>query len=209
MPTGYTQPIQDGKLSFKDFALTCARAFGACVAQRDDPSNELPKKQEYSQYHSEELAKALKERDVLLQMSDADADKEAQSAFKSEVAYFNEREAERNRIADNYKTMLDEVRRWTPPTEEHLELKLFMEQQIIDSIKFDTGSSWMEAPVAKSGKEWKEEQLKSLDWSIDYHEKNWAEEKQRVDERNQWIADLYDSLSRPMVAVPDTESQVD
>ncbi len=44
MPSGYTENIYYGKkVAFKDFALGCARAFGACVMQRDDPADVKPK----------------------------------------------------------------------------------------------------------------------------------------------------------------------
>jgi hypothetical protein len=38
MPTGYTAPIADG-MTFEQFALGCARAFGALVTMRDEPSD--------------------------------------------------------------------------------------------------------------------------------------------------------------------------
>lgn len=38
MPTGYTVGIADGKITtFEQYAMTCARAFGALVMMRDDP----------------------------------------------------------------------------------------------------------------------------------------------------------------------------
>jgi len=38
MPSGFTSDIYDGKkITFKDFTLKCARAFGACIHLRDDP----------------------------------------------------------------------------------------------------------------------------------------------------------------------------
>ena len=44
MPTGYTTDIYNGKdVTFKDFALKCARAFGACIHQREDNIDDLPK----------------------------------------------------------------------------------------------------------------------------------------------------------------------
>ena len=38
MPTGYTADIQDGKITtLREYALSCARAFGALIMMRDDP----------------------------------------------------------------------------------------------------------------------------------------------------------------------------
>ena len=58
MPTGYTIDIYNGKkVTFKDFALNCARAFGACVMQRDDPADEKPKIMPEESYHTKALKK--------------------------------------------------------------------------------------------------------------------------------------------------------
>jgi len=44
MPTGYTCQVQDGMITeFKEFALLCARNFGACITLRDEPlSPDIP-----------------------------------------------------------------------------------------------------------------------------------------------------------------------
>jgi hypothetical protein len=39
MPTGYTDCVRSGEVTeFADFAMKCARAFGACIEMRDEPS---------------------------------------------------------------------------------------------------------------------------------------------------------------------------
>ena len=44
MPSGYTEGVASGKVTeFKEYALLCARAFGACISLRDEPlSLEIP-----------------------------------------------------------------------------------------------------------------------------------------------------------------------
>ena len=43
MPTGYTCHIEDGTVTtLRQYALTCARAFGACASMRDEPLTVLP-----------------------------------------------------------------------------------------------------------------------------------------------------------------------
>ena len=60
MPTGYTEDIYNGKdVTFKDFALKCARAFGACVHQREDNIDDPPRlKIADTSYYEEKLKKA-------------------------------------------------------------------------------------------------------------------------------------------------------
>ena len=58
MPTGYTDAIKDG-ITFQQFAMNCARAFGACVTMRDDPSDKpIPERFEPSAWHKERLGDA-------------------------------------------------------------------------------------------------------------------------------------------------------
>jgi hypothetical protein len=59
MPTGYTAAIKDG-ISFQQFAMACARAFGALVMMRDEPSSAPIPDFQPSNFHVEhlELARA-------------------------------------------------------------------------------------------------------------------------------------------------------
>jgi hypothetical protein len=51
MPTGYTAMIEEREdVTFREFALTCARAFGACIMQRDNSLAEPPKPREVDKY---------------------------------------------------------------------------------------------------------------------------------------------------------------
>lgn len=61
MPTGYTADVADGKITdFVEYALQCARAFGACIMLRDEPiSSEIPEFQP-SDYNANALAEAEK-----------------------------------------------------------------------------------------------------------------------------------------------------
>ena len=62
MPTGYTSDIYDGKdISFREYALKCARNFGAYVEMRDSSlDTEMPTEFEPSTYYRDKLDEALK-----------------------------------------------------------------------------------------------------------------------------------------------------
>ena len=72
MPTGYTADVADGKITeFTEYALQCARAFGACIMLRDDPvSSEIPEF-EPSDYSAKELAEAEKDLSQFLAMNES------------------------------------------------------------------------------------------------------------------------------------------
>ncbi len=59
MPTGYTAAVQNGTVTrFADFAMNCARAFGALVELRDEMDAPIPDTFKPSTHHSESLKKA-------------------------------------------------------------------------------------------------------------------------------------------------------
>ena len=72
MTTGYTDAVGKGEITeFKDYALLCARAFGACVSMRDEPLDaEIPEEFKPNDYHEKSLQKARGEDNEFLKKSD-------------------------------------------------------------------------------------------------------------------------------------------
>jgi len=70
MPTGYTDKINEG-ITFKTFALNCARAFGACVEFRDEGGGGevIPEVFHPSDYHLKCQDKAISELQMLNAMT--------------------------------------------------------------------------------------------------------------------------------------------
>ena len=199
MPTGYTAKLCNGEQSFKDFALQCARAFGATIAMRDDPSdNDIPERFEPSTYHKDELDKTEKHLKAIEKMTakqlDAAAEKEYLKAkSRAENKLLKERETQQRLIA-----MQDSVSNWQPPTGEHQGLKDFMLEQLETTIKFDGDTSYSERELQSltklSGEEWKQKELRAARKRIAYHTKEWGLELERTENRNLWVAELRESL---------------
>ena len=74
MPTGYTARVKDGTVTeFKDFAMGCARAMGACISMREAAHDaEIPEQFEPSPYHTEQLAKAKADLAAFEAMTEAE-----------------------------------------------------------------------------------------------------------------------------------------
>ena len=125
MPTGYTYLIQES-VSFDKFLMNCAKAFGACVSMRDDPSNkEIPEKFEPSDYHIQAIEKTkrkLKEL-VFAQYDDIKLNKKAEEEFKKEQRRINNSIKKKRGIKRKYKQMLSKVKKWQPPTPDHQKQK--------------------------------------------------------------------------------------
>jgi hypothetical protein len=200
MPTGYTAPIVTGEVTtLRQYALICARAFGATIAQRDEPLTNPPRLEAPRSYHDEQLERI---RDELTHLTTMTADEHQTAA---DVAYIDalrragERVAENRRTADRYAAMRAQVEQWTPPTGEHVELKQFMLSQLDDATKFDVLTDeqltrWHSEPVRQTGAEWFDAEFDRLTAQHAYHLKARADDHRRTAERNDWIAQLYAAL---------------
>jgi hypothetical protein len=191
MPSGYTENIYYGKeVTFKDFALGCARAFGACVMQRDDPANVKPKIMPEESYHTEELKKLKKfEKPTKAQFD---------SYVKETIADYEKSIKEKNELKKRYSDILEKAKNWQPPTKEHEGLKKFMIEQLTDSSSFDCGVSFYESELASlyamTYKDYVKKKLAEYNRSIEYHKEYEAKDLFNIKQRNKWIKDLYDSL---------------
>ncbi len=197
MPTGYTAAIRDG-ITFKTYAMNCARAFGACIELRDEPAggDAIPERFEPSTYHANAAAKDRADLAALDAMTLADkergAAKEYDDTETSRVMYLREKEATRAA----YEAMLVQVNAWAAPTGEHENFKKFMREQIEQSIKFDCDSRlYSTPPERKTGPQWAAERQVLLAKSLARHEHEYAEEVKRADSRTAWVAALRSSLA--------------
>lgn len=193
MPTGYTADIYDGKdISFSDFALKCARAFGACIEQRDDDLNDKPKLIEKTKdsYNIKKLEEAKKWKKPTKAEFDV--------YVKLQTAYCNEKIDKQNKLKASYQRMLDKANAWTPPTKEHEGLKKFMINQLTESMEFDCSNDYYQRELNNIKQLTYNEYVKDMrdrnKRDIEYHTNALKEDNERVDTRNAWISALYKSL---------------
>ena len=199
MPTGYTSELYDGKpQTFTEFALQCARAFGAAIMQRDDPFSaplRIPKAD--TSYSDGRLAEAQAQLDKFRALPSELADQEAEASYQAALARWKDAEQEKREREERYRNMLADVAGWRPPSGEHVNLKEFMVNQLEESIKFDCSS--YDPPVRLTGEEYREHGIASAEKDLRYHTKSMAEEIERAAGRRAWITDLAESLGVEVV----------
>ena len=191
MPTGYTEDIYNGKdVTFKDFALKCARAFGACMHQREDNIDDPPKlKKPDTAYYEDKLkkAKAFKK-----------PTKAEYNLYIAKETEYLEIELAKNekRLAD-YKAMLVNVKNWLPPTKEHFKFKEFMMEQLNGSIYADS-SEYYEKELKKikalTYKDYCDILKMDAENDILSYTDEIKKEKARTEKTNKWLTDLFKSL---------------
>lgn len=201
MPTGYTDRLFTKQQTFDQFVWSCARAFGALVTMRDDDSDApVPERFEPDE-HTRKKAEEYKQRyDRLAGMTPAERRLWGKAELKERIASLekSQRESDDNRRMKCYRSMLEKVNAWTPPTEEHAGLKTFMVEQITESIKFDSPGGFYEEQLTRFRTMTPESchasaMAEAARMATSYAE-YWREEVERTDKRNAWLKALRESL---------------
>lgn len=198
MPTGYTYKIQEG-ITFREFVLTCAKAFGACAEMRDEPIDKpIPEKFEVDSYHKKELKTAKEKLKYYSNMSLEKAENLAFEEYNKRISDCKASLKKNREIVNKYENMLKQVKEWIPPTAEHVGMKEFMIEQIESSIKFDGMIDYYEREIKTikklSGFEWRGVRVDSALSDIAYHAEHYEEDKKRAESRTEWIKALRKSL---------------
>jgi hypothetical protein len=203
MPTGYTAGILDGKTkTFKEYAMNCARNFGATMHMRDKPFDAPYEAPEPSDYHPKRIAETNELLLSLEKLSDQDIiSRERADLLKSKDAYEKGRkETEENSL--KLKAFLEEAINFNPPTKEHEDLSNFMCKQLHDTINFDGSTRFYDEKLVEI-----DTQLKTLNAEdirnenriraykdLSYHTENYQKELKRCHESKKWMDDLLGAL---------------
>lgn len=196
--TGYTHQLIEEKQTLPEFALSCARAFGALVSMREERMDAaVPQRLEPSPYYAIEIAENQASLYRLGNMSDQERRLFALGKIHARRCEMREGlEKCRERI-DQMLAMLEKVEGWEPPTAEHVKLKSFMIQQLTDSINWEMPDYYKREIAAleqQSSDEWLQSYQEKLKDSLDYSYRAQAEEIERTEKRNEWLAALRRSL---------------
>ena len=199
MPTGYTEKLMDKGQSFPEFAMDCARAFGACITLRDEGFDKpIPEVFEPSQWNAKELAKAKAKLENLEAMSGDQRGvfcrAQKQKAIKDARRRLQESRAENTRLD----AMLVAVKAWTPPTGKHTELKNFMLEQLgISRDSTDYPEQDLAEAEAKSTEQYYADAVAGARRGIEYYKREQTKENERASDRSEWVRQLRESLACP------------
>lgn len=197
MPTGYTADIENDQ-SFESFLLGCARAFGACMHQRDDATGTKPKLRPADSYHEQALLEAEAELGAYKTMNREQKEQAGQELKDEQEKWQQEDFNKKILLKNKYDAMTLKVQAWNPPTADHVNLKKFMLDQINESIRFDCDTGYilklLQETQDKTAMQFYEGHVQSLERDVKYHEEELEKDNKRNAEANQWIMALYDSL---------------
>lgn len=204
MGTGYTNGILNGDIkSFKQFATQCIRAFGGAIHMRDDAWNAEYRPDVVDDYYIKQANEYKTKIKKLQKMSDKEIlvskRKELTEDRDRYLKYINERK-------ENFKKLqeyLDQAKQYEPPTPEHEGIKEFMIQQLTDTIKWDSDTSYFENELKNINEELehidpiqiRKTMIQMYQEDIERSEKRYKEEEERINNRNEWARQYLESLN--------------
>jgi hypothetical protein len=193
MPTGYTCIIEDGNPTLKQYALRCARAFGALSHMREDGLDApLVARRPDTEYEEKRLAAARRELEVARALTPADAQKLVDEQYVERRKSWEKRELERCETLDKYERMKIKILAWEIPSPEHQKLKDFMLSQIEDSTR---GMKIASPPPTKlDAKDYLADLLDSLQDDVIRYSKEIKKIQESTESANKWAKDLMESL---------------
>jgi len=194
MATGYTASIEEG-VTFKQFALDCAHAFGYLKDMRESPmSSTIPDKFHPSPHHKKELERAEKALYVVRGLTLDIAETRALYEWRAAVVEWEDSCHRMRDLKAKYEAMLAQVQAWVPPTHEHQCLKDFMVQQITQSIEHDCYDRKPYRPKLQTPQEWLQARVESAQDGVAYHTAELAKEIESCRVCTAWVRALKTSL---------------
>jgi hypothetical protein len=193
MPSGYTAPVNDGRVTtLEEYILDVSRGMAFAYHLRDSSFNGTIPLQKVDSYYSENYTEAL---EALNRWNELDYQGMVREweAYSKDIAESNKRSVEEHDLVKHrYESMLQKVESWDPPAILQ-STKDYALEQLRQSIDFDCGHG----PYTQSAypfKEWVEWHEQGLLDEVEYSLKSWRKAKERVDECNEYIKALYESL---------------
>lgn len=203
MPTGFTAIIEEKEdLTFEEFALRCARNFGALITMRDEALDvEVPDQFPLSDYHSRNLEDDAKKLLDLRAMTHEDIERRVETKAWYDKRQYDESLARFTKHNAAYARMLSKVEAWTPPSADHHGMKKFMIEQIKQSLPTHPSEYYpivfddpKKALVGLDHEAWRKLEVERVLDSMEYHQEHHKGDVERNNERNEWLKKLKESI---------------
>lgn len=197
MPTAYTSFVADNEnYTFPEFAMLCAREFGALASMRDEPlDTPVPERFEPNDFYKKQYEAAKAEYDAFIANppTEEELSKEYDKYVTLEKDTYDKVIADKRERRGRYERMLTKALKWQPPTPEHQALRRFMIQQLQESIEFDCAEYDLALPDREQYVSYRMNP-EVYRGTRDRNHARWKSEIERVAKVNRWIKDLRDSL---------------
>jgi hypothetical protein len=204
MPTGYTAGILDGEIkTFQQFAKLCVRNFGATIHMRDEPMDKEYEPRTPSEYYVKQLQKARTKLSQANGLTDAELISNREKELLENRDYnlkTLEKIKEQREVLDKF---LKEAKDYQPPTEDHVNFKNFLVQQLTETIKFDCSTSYHDNSLQEIAEELsnlsadaiRKSLREAAEKDMAYYEKEYKQEVENCNRSNKWVSEILASLT--------------
>jgi hypothetical protein len=185
MATAYTQGILNGSIkNFKEFALRCARAFDAASHMKDDDGSAVYRKRVYNSFYDEQIKETEKLINEFKSISDENIIKRKKENTEKRIEKFKNTIKETKQLEITLNNLLLEAKKYTPPTEEHKNLRYFMIEELENQLNN------LNAESIRS------DYLSDCYNRLKYYHKEKMKEIKRCETSNKWYDELIKSLEK-------------
>lgn len=194
-----TNDIRYGKeVTPENFIKYWARMYGPLVHMRDAPFNAPLQLREYNTYAPAQVKKSKGKLEHYKNMTLEEAEAIVEKQYQEAIEYQKESFEEVQQLKEKYEALLSQVEGWNPPTDRHKEIK----ESAINDLKHALATDCVVLlPVRtkiekEDPQEYIDSWVRTLENQIERYEEKIEEDKKYVDECNQWITDLLESLEK-------------
>lgn len=198
MASSLTYKVRDDKISFNEFVWRCARQMEPLIHMRDQSIDakihfniQNFDDQTYHQKRVEEYQKELKRLSFIHK---TDLIQEWNDEYLKRHQEAIETKKKDATIRKNYTKMLSKVKKWKPPTQNHLHLKELMISQLVESIEQNCRK--IQIPRKLSFKKWLNSKIETCNEMIEFH-KSKINQSKIENHSSKWILELDKSVPIP------------
>lgn len=201
MSSQYMMLFEKNSPTFKEFAWRCAQAFAPYIstpvddASRTVPADDVPRAVPIDESIRKNAEEAERRLAAARAMPLEEAGKLAEAAYQSLVATLEDWRKERAEDDAKHFAMLAEIDAWTPPSEDHAQLRDFMKEEILNARKWRIHP--LPAAVRHTAEEYKSDLVGFAEREAQWGGERWQKEQERVAFANKWIAELVESIGAP------------
>jgi hypothetical protein len=196
MASAITSGIKTGEIdSVKEYLERCAKMCGPLIHMRDDKLTAPIRKRSVSPYTKGRILQAEERLAEAKAMTLEEATRAVEKDYQYDLERRRDNKEEAEKLRKTYEDMLEKVKAWEIPTEDHKHVKEMAIDHLEMSIDFDC--NWVERfdpPKKEDPQKYIDDRIKWAEDSLRRAKEDLAEEEDRVQWANDWIERLQLSL---------------
>lgn len=194
--TSFVEALINKNLNTREFLLLCCRGMSACMPQANDPLDVPPAEgYEPDSHYAEKKLEAEIELGKLLVKTTNERLEHGLAIKAQRIEFYSDLIRESEYRNAKLIPVLESLKAWKPPTDEHNGLKRFAIEQIESCItSVESDQTALDAMRETDPEKLFEETVGQKQRDVKFYAREYAEEVARTNLRNEWLAALRRGL---------------